>query len=94
VPWHPPQRRVEAQLQDRRGARDGQRSFAGAESVRFHRSAADGGCVAIEFGQRDTNDVGHPHRDDAVEASIADEYKNRKASFERTAKDWTKQYAK
>jgi len=32
--------------------------------------------------------------DDAVENSIADEYKNRKTSFEKTAKDWTKQYAK
>jgi ubiquitin-conjugating enzyme E2 D/E len=43
---------------------------------------------------RGTDGVGYPHRDDAVEGSIADEYKTRKASFEKTAKDWTKQYAK
>ncbi|KAA8904961.1 ubiquitin-conjugating enzyme/RWD-like protein [Sphaerosporella brunnea] len=35
-----------------------------------------------------------PNPDDAVEGSIAEEYKSRKASFEKTAKEWTKQYAK
>jgi len=35
-----------------------------------------------------------PNPDDAVENYIADEYKNRKSSFDKTAKDWTKQYAK
>lgn len=33
-------------------------------------------------------------RDDAVETSIAEQFKNDKASFEKTAKAWTKQYAK
>jgi len=35
-----------------------------------------------------------PNPDDAVENSIADEYKNRRLAFEKTAKEWTKQYAK
>lgn len=33
-------------------------------------------------------------REDAVENSIAEEFKNRRAGFEKTAKEWTKQYAK
>jgi len=35
-----------------------------------------------------------PNPDDAVEASIAEQFKNDKAAFEKTAKAWTKQYAK
>lgn len=32
--------------------------------------------------------------DDAVETSIAEQYKTDKAGFEKKAKEWTKQYAK
>ncbi|KAF2764928.1 UBC-like protein [Teratosphaeria nubilosa] len=35
-----------------------------------------------------------PQPDDAVEVGIADEYKSRKAQFEKTAKDWVGKYAK
>jgi ubiquitin-protein ligase len=35
-----------------------------------------------------------PNPDDAVEASIADQFKNNKKEFEKTAKDWVKRYAK
>jgi ubiquitin-conjugating enzyme E2 D/E len=35
-----------------------------------------------------------PQPDDAVELSIADEFKNNNASFEKTARDWTSKYAK
>jgi len=35
-----------------------------------------------------------PNPDDAVETSIAEQYKNDKVNFEKTAKQWTKQYAK
>ncbi|GAB7339469.1 hypothetical protein MBLNU457_6094t1 [Dothideomycetes sp. NU457] len=35
-----------------------------------------------------------PQPDDAVEASIADQYKNKKAEFDAQAKDWVKKYAK
>lgn len=35
-----------------------------------------------------------PNPDDAVENSIAEEYKNKRSVFEKTAKEWTKQYAK
>lgn len=33
-------------------------------------------------------------RDDAVETSIAEQYKNDKAAFEKTVKQWVKSYAK
>jgi len=35
-----------------------------------------------------------PNVDDAVETSIADQYKNDKAAFEKTVKQWVKNYAK
>ncbi|KAK6498838.1 hypothetical protein TWF481_011410 [Arthrobotrys musiformis] len=35
-----------------------------------------------------------PNVDDAVETSIADEYKNSPDSFEKTAREWTRKYAK
>jgi ubiquitin-protein ligase len=35
-----------------------------------------------------------PNPDDAVESSIADQYKNNRKEFEKTAKDWVKRYAK
>ncbi|KAK3705394.1 hypothetical protein LTR37_013367 [Vermiconidia calcicola] len=35
-----------------------------------------------------------PQPDDAVEAGIADQAKNDKKGFEKTAQDWTKKYAK
>ncbi|KAI9663412.1 MAG: hypothetical protein M1829_006104 [Trizodia sp. TS-e1964] len=35
-----------------------------------------------------------PNPDDAVETSIAEQYKNDKKEFLKKAKDWTKQYAK
>lgn len=34
-----------------------------------------------------------PDPDDAVEAKIADQFKQDKAGFEKDAKDWTKRYA-
>ncbi|KAF2834911.1 putative ubiquitin conjugating enzyme [Patellaria atrata CBS 101060] len=34
-----------------------------------------------------------PNADDAVEVSIADQFKNDRAEFEKIAKDWTKRYA-
>jgi len=34
-----------------------------------------------------------PNPDDAVETSIADQYKNHRKDFEKTARDWTKRYA-
>jgi ubiquitin-protein ligase len=34
-----------------------------------------------------------PDPDDAVEASIADQMKNRPAEFEKAAKEWVKKYA-
>jgi len=34
-----------------------------------------------------------PDIDNAVEMSIADQYKNNKKEFEKTAKDWIKRYA-
>jgi ubiquitin-protein ligase len=35
-----------------------------------------------------------PHPDDAVEAQIADQYKNNRKDFDKVARDWTKKYAK
>jgi len=35
-----------------------------------------------------------PQPDDAVEASIADQYKNKKAEFDEQARAWTAKYAK
>jgi len=35
-----------------------------------------------------------PNVDDAVETGIAEEYKNDKTAFEKSAKEWTKKYAK
>ncbi|KAI9837181.1 MAG: hypothetical protein M1838_004881 [Thelocarpon superellum] len=35
-----------------------------------------------------------PNPDDAVETSIADQYKQAKREFDRTVKDWVKRYAK
>jgi len=34
-----------------------------------------------------------PDIDNAVEMSIADQYKNNRKEFEKTAKDWIKRYA-
>lgn len=34
-----------------------------------------------------------PNPDDAVETGIADQYKNNRKEFEKTAKDWVKRYA-
>jgi len=34
-----------------------------------------------------------PNPDDAVETSIAEQYKNNKKEFEKNAKDWVKRYA-
>jgi ubiquitin-protein ligase len=35
-----------------------------------------------------------PQPDDAVETSIAEQYKNNRKEFDKTAKDWVKRYAK
>lgn len=35
-----------------------------------------------------------PQPDDAVEAGIADQYKNDRMAFDKTAQDWVKKYAK
>ena len=35
-----------------------------------------------------------PQPDDAVEAGIADQFKNNRKEFDKTAQDWTKKYAK
>lgn len=35
-----------------------------------------------------------PNTDDAVEMAIADQYKNNRKEYEKTAKDWVKRYAK
>ncbi|KAL7275370.1 hypothetical protein RUND412_001692 [Rhizina undulata] len=35
-----------------------------------------------------------PNPDDAVETSIAEQYKTDRANFDKTARQWTKQYAK
>jgi len=35
-----------------------------------------------------------PQPDDAVETSIADQYKNNRKEFDKNAKDWVKRYAK
>lgn len=35
-----------------------------------------------------------PQPDDAVEGGIAEEFKNNRGSFEKTAKEWVKKYAK
>lgn len=34
-----------------------------------------------------------PNPDDAVETSIAEQYKNARAEFEKTAREWVKKYA-
>lgn len=34
-----------------------------------------------------------PNTDDAVETSVADQYKNNRKEFEKTAKEWVKRYA-
>jgi ubiquitin-conjugating enzyme E2 D/E len=34
-----------------------------------------------------------PNPDDAVEASIGDQYKSDRAEFDKIAKDWVKRYA-
>lgn len=38
--------------------------------------------------------LGEPQPDDAVEAGIAREYKDNRKEFIKTAKNWTKQYAR
>lgn len=38
--------------------------------------------------------LSEPNADDAVETSIAEQYKNDRGGYEKTAKQWTKQYAK
>jgi ubiquitin-protein ligase len=38
--------------------------------------------------------VAAPQPDDAVEAGIADQFKNNRADFDKTAKDWVTRYAK
>ena len=35
-----------------------------------------------------------PQPDDAVEAGIADEFKNNRKQFEKNAQEWVKRYAK
>jgi ubiquitin-protein ligase len=35
-----------------------------------------------------------PQPDDAVETTIADEFKNNNSAFEKTAKEWVNRYAK
>lgn len=35
-----------------------------------------------------------PQPDDAVEAGIADEFKNNQQQFKKTAQEWVKKYAK
>lgn len=80
VPGHPAQRRLEAQLQDQCRAGDGARPAARAQSVSLSRSRLGLQLTPVR-------------REDAVENSIADECKNHKASFEKTAKEWTKMYA-
>jgi ubiquitin-conjugating enzyme E2 D/E len=39
------------------------------------------------------NLLAEPNPDDAVEASIADQYKADRKEFDKTAKDWVKRYA-
>ena len=39
------------------------------------------------------NTLIEPNPDDAVEAGVADEYKNNRKTFEKNAKDWVKKYA-
>lgn len=34
-----------------------------------------------------------PNTDDAVETSVADQWKNNRKEFEKTAKEWVKKYA-
>ena len=38
-------------------------------------------------------DIPEPDPDDAVEAKIADQYKQDRAGYEKEAKEWTKRYA-
>lgn len=38
--------------------------------------------------------LGQPQPDDAVEAAIAEQYKNDPKGFEKTAREWTSKYAK
>ncbi|KAI9678764.1 MAG: hypothetical protein M1817_005821 [Caeruleum heppii] len=40
------------------------------------------------------NLLAEPNPDDAVETSIADQYKQDRKGFEKTARDWIKKYAK
>jgi len=40
-----------------------------------------------------TNTVAEPDPDDAVEAKIADQYKQDRAGYEKEAREWTKRYA-
>lgn len=35
-----------------------------------------------------------PNTDDAIELSVANEYKTNRKEFEKNAKDWVKRYAK
>lgn len=35
-----------------------------------------------------------PNVDDAIETNIADQYKNHKRDFDKTAQEWVKKYAK
>lgn len=39
------------------------------------------------------NVVREPNPDDAVEANIAAEYKEKRSTWEKNARDWTKKYA-
>ncbi len=40
------------------------------------------------------NILAEPNPDDAVETSIAEQYKTDRKDFDKTAKDWVKRYAK
>lgn len=51
-------------------------------------------------GERNGNDevdmcgcATEPNPDDAVEAKIADQYRNDRAAYEREAREWVKRYA-
>jgi ubiquitin-protein ligase len=37
--------------------------------------------------------LSEPNPDDAVEASIADQFKNQRREFDKVAKEWVKKYA-
>jgi len=78
---------LETKLQDIECAGNGERVISRAKSVSLINLAH---CLTQEF----LLPLTYTRRDDAVETAIAEEYKNNLSQFEKTAKQWTKQYAK